>query len=108
MIDAEGGEGLMVGSSARLDETENTRIAHVPFERIKQLLREADSSQAECIVVACTNLPATVVVDEMGAELGKPIFDSIGATLWKALQMTGIGVPLHGWGELWRDNPWLT
>jgi maleate isomerase len=108
IIDAYGAEGLTAVKSARLDETENTRIAHVPFERIKQLLREADSSQAECIVVACTNLPATVVVDEMEAELGKPIFHSIGAMLWKALQMTGIDVPLHGWGKLLRDNPVLT
>jgi maleate isomerase len=28
-------------------------------------------------------------------------------TLWKALQMTGIQVPLHGWGKLLRDHPVL-
>ena len=82
-------------------------IANTPFARIKQLLRDADAPDAECIVVACTNLPATVVLDEMEAELGKPIFDSIAVTLWKALQMTGIAVPLHGWGRLLRDNPVL-
>ncbi|MEW9584388.1 GAF domain-containing protein [Paraburkholderia sp. DGU8] len=108
IIDAYGAEGFTAVKSARLDETESIRVADVPFERIKQLLREADSSQAECIVVAGTNLPATVVVDEMEAELGKPIFDSIGVMLWKALQMTGINVPLHGWGKLLRDNPVLT
>ncbi|MEA3111218.1 MAG: maleate isomerase [Caballeronia sp.] len=101
-------EGLTAVKSARLDETDSIRIADVAFERIKQLLRQADSSQAECIVVAGANLPATVVIDEMEAELGKPIFDSISVMLWKALQMTGIDVPLHGWGELLRDNPVLT
>jgi maleate isomerase len=108
IIDAYGAEGFTAVKSARLDETESIRIADVAFERIKQLLREADSSQAECIVVTGANLPATVVIDEMEAELGKPIFDSIGVTLWKALQMTGIAVPLHGWGKLLRDNPVLT
>jgi maleate isomerase len=108
IIDAYRAEGFTAVKSARLDETESIRVADVPFERIKQLLREADSSQAECIVVAGPNMPATVVVDEMEAELGKPIFDSIGVTLWKAFQMTGINAPLHGWGKLLRDNPVLT
>jgi maleate isomerase len=100
-------QGFTTVKSARLNETENVVIANTPFASIKQLLRDADAPDAECIVVACTNLPATVVLDEMEAELGKPIFDSIAVTLWKALQMTGIAVPLHGWGKLLRDNPVL-
>ena len=39
-------EGLTAVKSARLDETDSIRIADVAFERIKQLLRQADSSQA--------------------------------------------------------------
>lgn len=97
-------QGFTTVKSARLEETENVIIGNTPFARIKQLLRDADSPEAECIVVACTNLPATVVLDEMEAELGKPIFDSIAVTLWKALQMTSIRTPLHGWGKLLRDN----
>jgi len=108
IIETYGKLGLTTVKSARLEETENRVIGNTPFERIKQLLRDADSPDAECIVVACTNLPATVVLGEMEAELGKPIYDSIAVTLWKALQMTGIDVPLHGWGKLLRDNPVLT
>jgi maleate isomerase len=107
IIETYGKQGFTTVKSALLHETENVRIGNTPFARIKQLLRDADSPDAECIVVACTNLPATVVLDEMEAELGKPIFDSIAVTLWKALQMTGIDVPLHGWGKLLRDNPVL-
>ena len=107
IIETYGRQGFTTVKSARLNETENVVIASAPFARIKQLLRDADAPDAECIVVACTNLPATVVLDEMEAELGKPIFDSIAVTLWKALQMTGIAVPLHGWGKLLRDNPVL-
>jgi maleate isomerase len=99
--------GFTVVKTARLDQTENVVIGNTPFEQIKQLLRDADSPDAECIVVACTNLPATAVVDEMEAELGKPIFDSIAVTLWKALKTTSIEVPLHGFGKLVRANPVL-
>jgi maleate isomerase len=107
IIETYGNQGFSVVSTARLDQTENVVIGNTPFERIKQLLRDADSPDAECIVVACTNLPATAVVDEMEAELGKPIFDSIAVTLWKALKMTSIDVPLHGFGKLLRANPVL-
>ncbi|MDB5777167.1 MAG: hypothetical protein JWP38_3300 [Herbaspirillum sp.] len=107
IVETYGKQGFTAVKSALLHETDNILIGNTPFARIKQLLRDADSPDAECIVVACTNLPATVVLGEMEAELGKPIFDSIAVTLWKALQMTGIDVPLHGWGRLLRDNPVL-
>ena len=107
IIETYGKQGFTTVKSARLEETENKVIGNIPFERIKQLLRDADSPDAECIVVACTNLPAAVLLGEMEAELGKPVFDSIAVTLWKALKMTGIDVPLHGWGKLLRDNPVL-
>jgi maleate isomerase len=45
--------------------------------------------------------------DGFEASSGKPIFDSIAVTLWKALKMTSIDVPLHGWGRLLRHNPAL-
>ncbi|MDH6147598.1 maleate isomerase [Paraburkholderia sp. WSM4179] len=107
IIETYGNQGFTVVNTARLDQTENVVIGNTPFERIKQLLRDADSPDAECLVVACTNLPATTVVDEMEAELGKPVFDSIAVTLWKALKMTSIDVPLHGFGKLLRANPVL-
>jgi maleate isomerase len=107
IIETYGKHGFTTVKSARLDETENKVIGNIPFERIRRLLRDADSPEAECIVVACTNLPAAVLLDEMEAELGKPVYDSIAVTLWKALKMTGIDVPLHGWGKLLRDNPVL-
>lgn len=98
---------IEVVSDARLDITVNNRIANVPLERIKSLIRDADHPEAECIVVPCTNFPAAVVVEEMELELGKPIFDSIIVTLWKSLRMIWMEKPIHGWGKLLRSNPVL-
>ncbi len=107
IIDTFGKAGFKAVSSAQLGLKENIHIADVPFERLRQLLRDADSPDAECIVVVCTNLPTAVILDEMEAELGKPIFDSTAVTLWKALRMTAVDVPLHGWGQLLRADPVL-
>ncbi|NYT44272.1 aspartate/glutamate racemase family protein [Alcaligenaceae bacterium] len=99
-----GSAGFEVVSGARLDIATNQLIGGTSFETIKQLLRDADSPEAECLVVGCTNLAAAVVLDEMEHELGKPIFDSVAVTLWQALKMAEINNPLHGWGKLLRDH----
>lgn len=99
--------GLEVVNDARLDITVNNRIANVPIERIKSLIRDADHPEAECIVIPCTNFPAALVVEEMELELGKPIYDSIIVTLWKSLRMIWMEKPIHGWGKLLRSNPVL-
>jgi len=97
-------EGFEAVSRAMSGERVNTVIGAMPFDQIRRLLRDADSPQAQCLMVGCTNLPATVLIDEIEAELGKPVFDSIAVTLWKALRMVGIDRPIHGWGTLLRSH----
>jgi len=92
--------GYEAVSHANLNKTVNREFGRVPMSRIKQLLRDADSPEAECIAVVCTNLAAALVVEEMEQELGKPIFDSVAVTLWKALDMTGVRRTIPGWGAL--------
>ncbi|KAK9243748.1 hypothetical protein V1506DRAFT_367497 [Lipomyces tetrasporus] len=101
------GLGYEVVKTSQMNVRDNVAFANTPVSRIKELLREANSPEAECIVVACTNWPVALVIDEMEAELGKPIYDSICVTLWKALKMVDVKVPIHGWGRLLRDDPTL-
>lgn len=104
-IETYGKAGYEAVSSANLNITVNHEFAEVPMDRIRQLLRDADSPEAECVVVICTNLAAALVVEEMEQELGKPIFDSVAVTFWKALEMAGIHTPVPGWGTLLEAEP---
>jgi maleate cis-trans isomerase len=45
-------------------------------------------------------LAAAELLAALEEELGKPVFDSVAVTLWKALTMVGIKPRLHGWGRL--------
>ena len=63
----------------------NTKVTNTTVQRIRELIREADDLEAECIVIPCTNLSADLIVEEMEPELGESIFDSIIVTLWKSL-----------------------
>ena len=96
--------GVKVLKDAKMGETRNNEVANTTLDRMRDLIREADHPDADCVVIPCTNLPSALVVEEMELELGKPIFDSIVVTLWKALRLAGVETPIHGWGRLLRKN----
>jgi maleate isomerase len=95
-----GEAGYEAVSVSNLGISVNYDFARVPLARIRQLLRDADSPEAECLVILCTNFLSALVVEEMERELGKPVFDSVAVTLWKALEMVGLSLESDGWGML--------
>jgi maleate isomerase len=95
-----GDEGVQVVGSANAGITGNREMALVSEDLVRRLLREADSPDADCILLICTGVAGAQLVQEAEAELGKPIFDSVAVTLWKTLTMVGIEPRLRGWGSL--------
>lgn len=96
--------GFEAVSHANLGMSVGRDMANVPFDQIRQLLRDADCDEAECVVVICTGLPAALVIEEMEAVLRKPVFDSVAVTFAKAMELTGIDEPIEGWGSLLRGS----
>jgi maleate isomerase len=95
-----GREGVEVLTIANAGVSGNREMALVSEDRIRALLREADSPDADCILLVCTGVAGAQLVAEAEQELGKPIFDSVAVTLWKALAMVGIDPRMDGWGRL--------
>jgi len=79
-------------------------IHRVPGQRIKELVHEVDSAQAEAVVISCTDFPSLGLINELEAELGKPVVTSNQATLWAALRAAGIMDSLPTLGALCRDH----
>ena len=100
IIDVYASEGIEVLTSARAGVSGNREMAHVSEERVCELLRAADHPDAECLIVICTGVAGAQLVEQMEAELGKPIFDSVAVVLWKALALAGVEPRLAGWGSL--------
>ena len=96
--------GYEAVSHAHLGMTSGRDMANVPFSRIKQLISDADSPEAECVIVVCTGLPAAFLVDQLEDQLRKPVFDSVLVTIRKGLDLVGIDEPLPGWGSLMRNE----
>lgn len=73
--------GAQLGLSAELWK--------VPYGVTAQLIRDADSAQAQAVFVSCTNLPTYDLITPLEAELGKPVLTANQVTLWAALRQVG-------------------
>lgn len=79
--------GVTVTGSAELGL--DRRIWEVPYAQTAELIRLADTPDAEAIVVSCTNLPTYDLIAPLEAELGKPIITANQAIIWAGLRRLG-------------------
>jgi maleate isomerase len=93
-------QGFSVTGSASLGLLANVDIGAAGPEAIRGVLRSAAQNKPDCIAVVCTNFKATELVEEMEAELGIPIFDSIAVTFWESCRIAGLNPVIRGWGRL--------
>jgi maleate isomerase len=64
-------------------------IWKVPYETTAELVRDADSPDAEAVFVSCTNLPTYDLIAPLERELGKPVLTANQVTFWAALGVVG-------------------
>ena len=95
--------GFQCVSSDHLGISTNWEFAYVGDDAIRDLVRRSNSPQAQAIAVICTNFPAAWLVEELEAELAKPVLDSTVITVWHSLRLLGIDTAIPGWGRLLRE-----
>lgn len=78
-------------------------IARVEEGRLREIVAEIDSPDAEAIVQVGTNLSFVKQAERFEEELGKPVVAINAATLWHALREHGIDDRVTGSGTLLRD-----
>jgi len=81
-----------------------TDIARVPEQRLRDVVAEIDSPEADAIVQVGTNLSFVQQAEALEAELGKPVVAINAATLWHALREHGIDDRVEGSGSLLREH----
>lgn len=59
-------------------------------ETAYRMARALDHQDADAVLIACTNYHATDVIEQLEADLGKPIVTSNQAMLWDALRTIGV------------------
>jgi maleate isomerase len=68
------------------------------------MCRQVAKDKPEAIAIYCTNLAGAPLAEEIEAELGIPVYDTIAAVTWKALKQCNIDTRrIQGWGSLFRE-----
>ena len=89
-------EGLGLGKTA----SERAGIGRVPLETTCELARRVDRPEADAVFISCTNLPSLDLIEDLEAELGKPVVTSNQATFWRCLRTMGSTMTVRGYGRL--------
>lgn len=100
IVEVYAGAGFEAVAVANASVITNREMAHLSDDAVRELVRAADSPDAECVLVVCTGVAAAHLVEELEAELRKPIIDSVAVVVWQTLQMVGIEPRLAHWGSL--------
>lgn len=82
---AEAGFRTVSGAHLGLDRD----IWKVPYETTAELIRKADSTDAQAVFVSCTNLPTYDLIAPLEHDLGKPVLTANQLTVWAALRLAG-------------------
>lgn len=93
--------GIEVVAERHLDIRVNHDFALVAPEQLRTLMREVSAARPQAIVTYCTNLRAAQMAEEVEAELGIPLLDTVSTTFWGQLRAAGIDpAVVRGWGQL--------
>jgi maleate isomerase len=83
--------GFEVVSNGYLDKEDG--IAKVSYDAVQALAKFVDRSDAEAIFFSCTNLRTFDILEDLEAELGKPILSANQVTMWAALKAANLPMP---------------
>ncbi|MFV2052410.1 Asp/Glu racemase [Aliiroseovarius sp. YM-037] len=64
----------------------------------------ADHTDAEAVVLSCTDMRSVEIVDRLEAKLGKPVITSNQAMVFQAMQLAGVGEPIPSFGQLLKRD----
>ena len=89
--------GLGIGAAGPHEYIE---IARIEKHKIENHILSVDHSDAEAILVSCTDFPSISIISKLEKEIKKPIITSNQATLWAALRVAGIKDRISDYGIL--------
>jgi maleate isomerase len=96
--------GIACRTERHLDLHVNFSFSEVGEDQIRALVREVARDRPQAISTFCTNLRAAHLVQELEAETGIPVYDTVSAVVWKALRIAGVDTrQVKGWGRLFEE-----
>ena len=92
--------GLEIAAERNLALASSEAYSSAPPDLWREVLRDMRTDGADAYFVSCANIAAIHVLDDMEAELGRPVITSNQVALWHALRLAGIADHVPGIGGL--------
>ncbi|MFG2885192.1 GAF domain-containing protein [Streptomyces sp. NPDC048297] len=96
-------EGLDCTLAEPFGVSDNEAFARIPEAEVARQI-EAAAEDVHAVAVVCTNVYGAAAAAGLEEALGIPVFDSVSATLWRALDLAGADPVVTGHGELLRSG----
>jgi maleate isomerase len=104
VISTYGSAGFECVGERHLNKQDNFSFSQVSADTLREMAREVAKSKPDAITIFCTNLRGAPLAEELEAEFGIPVYDTISTVVWKALRMSRIDTRrVTGWGSLFRE-----
>jgi maleate cis-trans isomerase len=95
-------QGFEVVKEGCLDIHDPARLRHVEPHAFRDLILANRSPAADAYFIGCTAVRSVEVVEELEAELKRPVLTSNQAMVWHAMRVSGIDDKVEGFGSLLR------
>ena len=97
--------GFEVSVAGSWSESDDRKVARISPDTIKRAVRDIGASDlVDAVFVACTSLRVAEIVEELEAEIGKPVTGSNHALVWHCLRLAGYQDPVPGFGKLFHTR----
>ncbi len=76
--------------------------AYLPPDNAYRIAAETNCTEADAVLISCTNFRSLEVIEKLEKDLGKPVVSSNTASMWKLLQLSGSKDKVKGAGQLFK------
>ena len=94
--------GIEVVQLATFDMLDMFDHAKIQPDEIYRKVKEITTPKSEAVFVACTQLRALEVLDQLERDLGKPVYSAVQASAWQAYEAMGVDPHIMDCGSLLR------
>jgi maleate isomerase len=93
--------GYTVVAERHLGIQDNFSFSEISAEEMRAMTREVAAAKPDAIAIVCTNMRGAPLAQELEAQHGIPVYDTVATTVWKSLQVAGVDTKrVKGWGRI--------